>query len=146
MTTPTTVTVRAGLSRGLTELRQSFTGTMLISQLFWPVVTLVAIFFLRDQSVSASGSDFTLGTFILPSVLGMFVALGMLLVIQYLVADREDGTLLRAKATPNGIRGYLIGKLVTVSATILAYLALLLVPALFIVHRLHLTSIHAWLT
>jgi ABC-2 type transport system permease protein len=146
MTTPTTVTVRAGFSRGLIELRQSFTGTMLISQLFWPVVTLVAIFFLRDRSVGASGSDFTLGTFILPSVLGMFVALGMLLVIQYLVADREDGTLLRAKATPNGIRGYLLGKLVTVSGTILAYLAILLVPGLFIVHGLAIGSISSWLT
>jgi ABC-2 type transport system permease protein len=31
-------------------------------------------------------------------------------VIQYLAADREDPTILRAKATPNGIRGYLIGK------------------------------------
>ena len=47
----------------------------------------------------------TLGTIILPGVLGMFVALGMLLVVQQLAADREDGTLLRAKATPNGIRG-----------------------------------------
>src|SRR5262244_3843336 len=123
---PATVAVRAGFARGLIELRQSFTGAGLISQLFWPVVTLVAIFFLRDRSVGAGG--FTLGAFILPSVLGMFVALGMFLVIQYLAADREDGTLLRAKATPYGIRGYLIGKLVTVSGTILAYLAILLIP------------------
>jgi ABC-2 type transport system permease protein len=140
----TTVAVRAGFTRGLIELRQSFTGAALIGQLFWPVVTLVAIFFLRDRSVGASG--FMLGTFILPGVLGMFVALGMLLAIQYLSADREDGALLRAKATPNGIRGYLIGKLVTISGTILAYLAILLIPGLFIVDGLDIGSIHAWLT
>jgi ABC-2 type transport system permease protein len=142
--TPTTVAVRAGFTRGLIELRQSFTGSALIGQLFWPVVTLVAIFFLRDRSVGVSG--FTLGSFILPSVLGMFVALGMFLMIQYLGADREDGTLLRAKATPYGIRGYLIGKLVTVSGSILVYLAILLIPGWFIVGGLDIGGVHAWLT
>ena len=142
--TPTTVAVRAGFTRGLIELRQSFTGSALIGQLFWPVVTLVAIFFLRDRSIGVGG--FTLGAFILPSVLGMFVALGMFLMIQYLSADREDGTLLRAKATPYGIRGYLIGKLVTVSGSILAYLAILLIPGWFIVGGLDLSGVHTWLT
>lgn len=141
---PTTVAIRAGFTRGLIELRQSFTGTALIGQLLWPAVTLVAIFFLRDRSIGASG--FTLGTFIVPSVLGMFTALGMLLMIQYLSADREDGALLRAKATPNGIRGYFIGKLTTVSGTILAYLAILLVPSLFIVKGLDIGNIRSWLT
>jgi ABC-2 type transport system permease protein len=143
MTSRITV-VRAGLARGLIELRQSFSGTALIGQLLWPVVTLVAIYFLRDRSVGAGG--FALGTFILPSVLGMFVALGMFLTIQYLSADREDGTLLRAKATPNGIRAYLIGKIVTVSGSILLYLAILLIPGLFIVNGLDIGSPHAWLT
>src|SRR5262252_4061080 len=124
--TPTIVAMRTGFTRGLIELRQSFTGTALIGQLFWPVITLVAIFFLRDRSVGVGG-------FTLPSVLGMFVALGMFLMIQYLSADREDGTLLRAKATPYGVRGYLIGKLVTVSGSILVYLAILLIPGWFIV-------------
>ena len=141
---PTTVAMRAGFTRGLIELRQSFTGTALIGQLFWPVVTLVAIFFLRDRSVGVGG--FTLGSFILPSVLGMFVALGMFLMIQYLSADREDGTLLRAKATPYGIRGYLVGKLVTVSGSILAYLAILLIPGWFIVGGLDIGGVHALLT
>jgi ABC-2 type transport system permease protein len=141
---PTTTALRAGLRRGLIELRQSFTGAALLGQLFWPAVTLVAIFFLRDRSFGASGFD--VGTLVLPSVLGMFIAFGMLLVIQYLAAEREDGTLLRAKATPNGIRGYLTGKLVTVSGTILAYLAILLIGGLFIVHGLELGGIGSWLT
>jgi ABC-2 type transport system permease protein len=142
--TPTRATLRAGLTRGLIELRQSFTGTMLISQLFWPAVTLGAILLLRGRSVGAG--RYSLSSFILPGVLGMFVALGMFLELQYLAADREDGTLLRAKATPNGIRGYLIGKVVTVSGTILAYLAIILVPGLLIVGGLDISSAHAWLT
>ena len=140
---PTTVAVRAGATRGLIELRQSFAGAELLGQLFWPVVTLVAIFFLRDRTFGAGG--FALGAFALPGVLGMFVAFGMLLVIQHLSADREDGTLLRAKATPNGIRGYLVGKLVTVSGSILAYLAILLAPGLLLVDGLLVGSARAWL-
>jgi ABC-2 type transport system permease protein len=141
---PTATALRQGCTRGLIELRQSFTGAGLLGHLFWPVVTLVAIFFLRDRGFQASG--FTLGALVLPSVLGMFVALGMLLLIQYLSAEREDGTLLRAKAIPNGIGGYFVGKLVTVSATILAYLAILLVPGLLIVDGLEVASIGSWLT
>jgi ABC-2 type transport system permease protein len=141
---PTATVLRAGFTCGLIELRQSFTGAALFGHLLWPVVTLVAIFSLRNRSFGASG--FTLGTLVLPGVLGMFVALGMLLVVQYLSADREEGTLLRAKATPNGIRGYLIGKLITVSGIILAYLTILLIPGLIIVGGLDIGSIRSWLT
>src|SRR4029453_3840931 len=67
------------------------------------------------------------------------------LMVQYLTAEREDGTLLRAKAIPNGIGGYFVGKLVTVSGTILASLAILLVPGLLIVDGLEVASIGSWL-
>jgi ABC-2 type transport system permease protein len=136
--------IRAGFSRGLVELRQAFTGYDLISQIFWPTVTLLAVYLLRDRHFQET--DFTLGTLILPSVLGMFTAFGMLLTIQYLTAEREDGTLLRAKATPNGITAYYIGKLVTTSGTILAYLAILLIPGLFIVDDTKLGTLGAWPT
>jgi ABC-2 type transport system permease protein len=125
-----TPALRAGFSRGLIELRQSFSGSNLIAQVFWPAATLVAVFFLRNHEFNGV----KLGPLILPSVLGMFVAFGMLLVMQYITAEREDGTLLRAKATPYGIRAYLTGKLLTVSGTVLAYLAILLIPGLFLVH------------
>ena len=141
---PTTTALRAGFARGCIELRQSFAGAELLGHLLWPVVTLVTIFFLRGKSFQASG--LSLGTLVLPSVLGMFTAFGMLLVVLYLSADREDGTLLRAKAIPNGIGAYLIGKLVTVSGTILAYLAILLVPGLLIVDGLAVTGVGTWLT
>lgn len=144
MTTPTTTTIRAGFARGLIELRQGFSGSELISQLLWPALTLVAILFLRDREFRDSGVE--LGTLVLPSTLGMFVALGMLLVIQYLTVEREDGTLLRAKATPHGIRAYFLGKLVTTSGMILAYLAVLLVPGTLIVDGIELGTLGSWLT
>jgi ABC-2 type transport system permease protein len=140
---PTATTLRMGGMQGMIELRQSFTGGELVSNLFWPIATLAAIFLLRNRHVGAT--DLGLGTLILPGVLGMFVAFGMLLVAQQLTADREDGTLLRARAIPDGVRGYLFGKLLTVSATVLAYLAILLVPGVLLVGGFHLGDIR-WLT
>ncbi|SIO23240.1 ABC transporter permease [Agromyces cerinus] len=136
--------LRAGVGRGVIELRQAFTGMELVGQLLWPVATLVAVYFLRDVDIGGTGA--TLGTMILPGALGMFVALGMLLVVQQLAADREDGTLLRAKATPNGIRAYLVGKLVQISATILAYLAIVLIPGAFLVEGLEIADPNSWIT
>jgi ABC-2 type transport system permease protein len=136
--------LRAGVGRGLIELRQAFTGMELVNQLLWPVATLAAVFFLRDVSIGSTG--YRLGTIVLPGALGMFVALGTLLVVQQLAADREDGTLLRAKATPNGIRAYLVGKLVQISATILAYLAIILIPGVFLVSGLEVADPTSWIT
>jgi ABC-2 type transport system permease protein len=132
-------TLRSGITQGRIELRQAFTGGELIGNLFWPMATLGAIFLLRHRHVD--GTDLGLGTLVLPGVLGMFVALGMLLTVQNLAADREDGTLLRAKAVPDGVRGYLIGKLITVSVTVLAYLAILLVPGVLLVGGFQLGDI-----
>ncbi len=141
---PAMTALRAGFRRGLIEWRQPFTGAALIGQLFWPAVTLVAIFFLRDRNIGAT--RFALGAFILPSVLGMFTALGMLLVIQYLAAEREDRTLLRARAIPNGGNAAIFtGKLVTMSGTVTAYLAILLTGGLFVVDGLETGSIGSWL-
>ncbi len=136
--------LRAGVGRGLIELRQAFTGMELVNQLLWPVATLAAVFFLRD--IAIGGTGYRLGTIVLPGALGMFVALGTLLVVQQLAADREDGTLLRAKATPNGIRAYLVGKLVQISATILAYLAIILIPGVFLVSGLEIADPTSWIT
>jgi ABC-2 type transport system permease protein len=126
------------------ELRQSFThGAELFSHFLWPVLMVVALFFLRHRDFGETG--FLLGALALPSILGMNAAMGMVSMSQQLTADREDGTLLRAKATPNGMLGYLVGKVVSVAGSLLADLAILLIPGLFIVDGLSLGSAH-WLT
>ena len=135
----TTTALRAGVRAGLIELRQNFTGAALLGQLFWPGATLVAIWFLRDTAVG--GVRF--GPLVLPGTAAMFVGFGMLLTVQQLAADREDGTLLRAKATPHGIRGYLVGKFVNISATVVAYLLILLIPGGLLVGGLTTTPTSA---
>jgi ABC-2 type transport system permease protein len=131
--------LRSGVTGGLIELRQAFSGAALAGQLLWPGATLVALFFLRHREFQAS--SFTIGSLMLPGALGMFVAFGMMLMVQYLPADREDGTLLRARATPGGISGYLAGKLVTSSLSVLVYLAMIGVPGAFITGGLHRADI-----
>ncbi|MGI8447339.1 MAG: ABC transporter permease [Streptosporangiaceae bacterium] len=101
------------------------------------------MFFLRHREFRAS--SFALGPLVLPGTIGMFVAFGLMLMVGYLPADREDGTLLRARATPGGISGYLAGKLVTSSLSVLIYLAMIGVPGAFIVGGLHLAAL-SWAT
>jgi ABC-2 type transport system permease protein len=135
--------MRPGLHRGLVELRQSLTGADLVGHLLWPVATLAALAWLQHREVGVG--IVTLGAFAVPGVVGMFVALGMLLDVQYVSADREDGTVLRARAVPAGIRGYLVGKLVTVSGTVLLYVAIIVVGGALLIDGVDLRSVD-WAT
>ena len=135
MSAATTI-ARTGFARGGIELKQTLTnGTDLWTYLFPSVLLLGTIFFMRGAHVP--GTDFSLGARTLPSSFGMGLAFGGLVsVAQLLVVEREDGTLLRAKATPNGMGGYLIGKVVLVSGMTLIGFVLQLVPGLFLVDGL----------
>ena len=139
----TTTALRAGWARGRIELRQSLTnGADLFNHAFWPVLMLVTLFFLRD----ATFGGYRLATLALPSILGMNASMAMVTMSQVLTADREDGTLLRAKATPHGLAAYLVGKVVSVSGGLVIDLAIFLVPALFLVPGLAVAHADAWLT
>jgi ABC-2 type transport system permease protein len=142
---PTAMAWRAGWSRGLIELRQSLTnGGDLFNHFFWPALMLITTFFLRDVPFGQSG--LSLGTLALPSILGMNAAMSMVSMSQQLTADREDGTLLRAKATPNGMVGYLLGKIVSVSGGLLVDLAIFLIPGMFLISGLAISDPGSWLT
>ncbi|MBX7268065.1 ABC transporter permease [Micromonospora sp. Llam7] len=143
---PLSVAARAGLSRGRIELRQSFTNSeTLWGYLFPTLILLVVMFFLRGTQVP--GTEFSLGAQTLPSTLGMTVAFGGLVnVASILTVEREDGTLLRAKATPNGMLGYLISKIILVAGMTLVSVALLLVPGLVLFDGLTLDAPAAWAT
>jgi ABC-2 type transport system permease protein len=127
---------RAGVRRGLMELRQTFTtASDLWGYLFPTVGLLVVMIFMRNAHVP--GTSFSLGARTLPRALGMNLAFGGLVsMASVLIVEREDGTLLRAKATPNGMLGYLVGKMVLVTGMSLAGLLLLLVPGSFFVDGL----------
>jgi ABC-2 type transport system permease protein len=136
---------RTGFSRGLIELKQTLTTfTDLWTYLFPAVLLLGTIFFMGDAHVP--GTNFSLGARTLPSSFGMGLAFaGLVTVAQLLIVDREDGTLLRAKATPNGMAGYLVGKIVLVGGMTLIGFLLQLIPGLFLVDGLHV-GVSGWLT
>jgi ABC-2 type transport system permease protein len=113
-------TLRAGRERGLIELRQTLTNPAdLVNHGLWPALMVIAVYFLHHPAL-------------LPSILGMNTAMAMVTMSQTLTADREDGTLLRAKATPDGVRAYLVGRVIAVSGGLLIDLAIFLVPALLL--------------
>lgn len=136
---------RAGLARGRIELKQTFTNAQdLWAYLFPAVVFTVVMFFMRDSTVP--GMDFSLSSRTLPSLLGMNFAFGGLVnLVQVMSVEREDGTLLRAKAIPNGMFGYLVGKIVQVSGMSLIGSVLVLIPGLFVADQLEVGP-GGWLT
>lgn len=128
----TTMTaVRAGLVRGRTEIRHTLTTSADLWNYFFPtLIFLVVMFFMRGASVP--GTSFSLGSRTLPSVMGMGIAFGGLVTLMMtLTVEREDGTLLRAKAIPNGMLGYLVGKVTTVSGMTVLAQSFVLIPSLF---------------
>jgi ABC-2 type transport system permease protein len=144
--TPVVSAARAGVTRARIELRQTFTNSQDLWNYFFPtIVILVVLFFMRDSTVP--GTNFSLGSRTLPSALGMNIAFGGLITMaMVLTIDREDGTLLRAKATPNGMVGYLIGKIVLVAGMGLIGLGAPLIAGLFLTDGLALDSVSGWLT
>lgn len=145
MTTPLAGALRAGCTRGLIELRQSLTNPGdLFNHFFWPVLMLIALFFMRDVSFGQSG--LSLGALALPSILGMNAAMSMVSMSQQLTADREDGTLLRAKATPHGMTGYLVGKIISVAGGLIIDLAIFLVPGMLLIDGLAIGTVGSWVT
>jgi len=137
---------RLGVRRGLIELKQTFTN----SDSLLPVLIMTGAFLvvmLLTRNTTVPGTSFSLGTTILPSVLGMGIGVnGLASMAGLLAAEREDGTLLRAKATPHGMTGFLVGKIVTVAGTVLIGVAGTLILGIFIFHGLALGRASTWLT
>jgi ABC-2 type transport system permease protein len=144
--TPELVAARAGLSRGWIEFRQTLTTPGdLASIVFMTGGFLVAMIWTRHTTLP--GTHFSLGTTMLASVLGLNIATyGIIRTGDLIVIEREDGTLLRAKAVPNGMLGYLIGKVVNISAQIVFAVAITLLIGAFLFTGLAIGSPGRWLT
>lgn len=138
--------VRSGFARGRIEVRQQLTdpgdltGIVIFSALGF--VALVAM-----RHVTAPGTDFSLGTMMVPSLVGMNVVfLGMVGVAALLTMDREDGTLLRAKVVPNGMEGYLTAKVFYAAVSALLGLAIPLGYGVIFFRGLAVGGAGSWLT
>jgi ABC-2 type transport system permease protein len=136
----TTGPAALGVRRGGIELRQVLTyWPDLFQILFFPAISIVVLFLMRGHHVP--GTTFSLGSLTLPSVIGMGFAMGGMLGVTGLIAvDREDGTLLRAKATPGGMTAYVISKIVYIAVTQIFGLILTLILGLVAFPGVHVTA------
>jgi ABC-2 type transport system permease protein len=143
---PALVAARAGLSRGWIEFKQTLTTPGdLIAILITTGGFFAAMIWTRHTQVP--GTHFSLGTTMLISVLGLNVVVyGVVTMGDLLVVEREDGTLLRAKAIPNGMLGYLLGKVVNFSGQIAFAVAITLLAGTFLFTGLAIGSPGSWLT
>ena len=144
----TRAAVRAGLSHGWIELSHCFT---MIEDAFeilpLPLLSVLALLVVGYKHVHLPGTHFLIGSTILAGVLVVNVSLnGAVAFGMRLTSDREDGTLLRAKATPNGMLGYLIGRIVVASGTIMLTVVGLLVVGLTPIGGFALGRTATWLT
>lgn len=129
---PTTNAIRLGVIRGWIEFQiyyirdlQGLVGTIILALL------LVGVLWF-ERATNVQGVSLALLT--LPGLFAMLIANeGFSDVARFLSAHREDGTLLRAKAIPQGMLGYVLARVVVTILATLFSLALVLVLSLFVV-------------
>ena len=113
--------------------------------LFTALTVLGYLLIRRNDRVE--GTDLLVPSVSLPSILGGLVAFGVVIGPAYALAmEREDGTLLRHKAVPHGLRGYFTGHLVLHSLGIVPQLLVILIPSFLLFEGLMAGGGSGWLT
>ncbi|TFV48522.1 ABC transporter permease [Blastococcus sp. TF02A-35] len=135
-----------GLRRGWTEFLLSLRSPQDQGfYLFTAVGTLVFLWFNRDNELEGTGLMYP--TWALPSILGALLAFGVVIGPAFALAmEREDGTLLRHKALPHGMQGYVTGQLTYHSLSLLPSLLTILVPSFLLFDDLMHQGAAGWLT
>jgi ABC-2 type transport system permease protein len=129
---PMMLAARLGVRRGCLEMGQSLSNR---ADQVW-IVTVNAAFvlvlvFQRDSDLAGTGFSLALAT--LPGLIGMNIAMGGWMgTAQTLAVEREDGTLLRAKSTPNGMLGYLVARITLAILSTALGLLIFIVAGLFL--------------
>jgi ABC-2 type transport system permease protein len=143
---PTRHAIRLGLRRGWTEFVLSLRSAQDQGfYLFMGVVTLAYLWFNRDTEVE--GTDLLLPSVALPSILGALLAFGVVIgPASGLAMEREDGTLLRHKALPHGMQGYVTGQLLLHSLGIVPLLLVILLPSFLLFDGLMSNGAAGWAT
>jgi ABC-2 type transport system permease protein len=138
--------IRLGARRGWTEFVQSVRSTQDQGfYVFMGVASLVYLWFTRNNQVE--GTTLSMPTVAMPSLLGALLAFGVVIGPAYALAmEREDGTLLRHKAVPHGMQGYVTGQLVLHSLGLLPLLTVLLLPSFLLFDDLMSNGLRGWLT
>ncbi|MCL4257632.1 MAG: ABC transporter permease [Anaerolineales bacterium] len=141
---PITSVVRLGLTRGWIEFWMNALSLQgLIGLFLAPTILLALLWMFRVREVE--GISFAL--LMLPGFLTLQLTQeGLMGVANKLAFDREDGTLLRAKALPQGMPAYLIARVVVIILSAFVSLMLVIIPGLFIVPSLATVGVAGFVT
>jgi len=138
--------VRVGLARGWTEFVQSVRSPQDQGFYLFVAVAVVGYLFLR-RDTPVEGTSLFVPSVAMPSILGGLVAFGVIIGPAYALAmEREDGTLLRAKAVPRGIVGYVSGQVLFHSLGLFPSLLTILIPSFLLFDDLVHRGAEGWLT
>jgi len=137
--------VRLGLRRGRMEFVQSIRSTQdQWFYLFTAVLTLGYLWIRRNADTGIPGLEFP--SVALPSILGALIAFGVVIGPAYSLAmEKEDGTLLRHRAVPDGLVGYFSAQMLLQSLSLVPQLIVILVPSFLLFDGL-MAHPGGWLT
>lgn len=138
--------IRTGLDRGWTEFMLSLKSPQDQGfYLFTSVAVLLYLYFNRDNEIE--GTTLSYPTIALPSILGGLLVFGLVIGPAYSLAmEREDGTLLRAKAVPRGIVGHVTGHIVLNSLSLIPSFLVILIPGAFLFENMMQNGWQGWVT
>jgi ABC-2 type transport system permease protein len=107
--------------------------------------TLLYLWFNRDEQIDGTGISVV--AYSLPGILAALLAFGVVIGPAFSLAmEREDGTLLRHKAVPHGMQGYVTGQVVLHSLSLLPLLLVILVPSFLLFEGVMDRGAAGWLT
>ena len=102
------------------------------------------LWFNRNNTIE--GTALTYPEVTLPSILGALLVFGLYIgPLSTLAMEKEDGTLLRYKAAPHGMIGYVAGQVVYQTAQVVPSMAVILIPSLLIFDGVAPSSVSGWL-
>ncbi len=143
---PTLHAMRLGLRRGWTEFALSLRSPQ--DQVYYVFTALAVLgYLLIRRHDTFPGSDLLVPTVSLPSIIAGLIGFGLVIGPAYTLAmEREDGTLLRHKAIPHGLRGYFTGQLTFQSLGIVPQILIILVPSYFLFDEVMSGGASGWVT
>ncbi|UVS77364.1 ABC transporter permease [Actinokineospora sp. UTMC 2448] len=136
--------IALGVNRGWITWRSTNSSREgLFNLFFYNAIPLVFLIVSRDSTLP--GTDIALGAKLLPGMLALMVVFSVMGTAYYLSTEREDGTLLRAKAVPRGMSAYVVGLAFVAVMDVLVSLAIVLVPGMFIVPDVPVGDVGMWI-
>jgi ABC-2 type transport system permease protein len=138
--------IRSGFNRGWTEFKLSLKSPQDQGfYLFTSALVLLYLWFNRNTDVE--GTDLSYPTVVLPSMLGGLLVFSLIIGPAYALAmEREDGTLLRAKAVPHGVVGHVTGHVILNVLAIIPSFLVILIPGAILFDGLMQNGLEGWVT